>query len=55
MLGQEGKVSGCSAAGINFLLVGCSGDTTAAEGIVCDTATSADADADANVLEGDSA
>ena len=43
---------GCSVAGIDFLLVGCS-NAAAAEGTTSDTAAGASADADAGVLEGD--
>jgi hypothetical protein len=58
LLGQEGKVPGCSVAGTGFLPVGCSGSTAAAaERTASDTADGADADAGARagVLEGDSA
>jgi hypothetical protein len=51
LLRQEGEVSGCSYAGIDFLPTGCSDGTVAAE----ETASSiaAGADAGAGDLEGD--
>jgi hypothetical protein len=46
LLGQEGKVLGCSSDGMDFLLVGCSDDTAAAaEGFASDTAAAGDAHA----------
>ena len=54
LLGQEDGLPGCSDAGIDFLLVGCSDGTAVAaatEGATSDTVAGADADAD--VLEGD--
>ena len=52
LLGQEGEVPGCSGAGTDFLLTGCSDGTAAAtEGTASDTV--AGADTDAGVLEGD--
>jgi hypothetical protein len=48
-------VPGCSAAGTDFLHVGCSSATAAtAEGTASDTAAGVDADANAGDLEGDS-
>jgi hypothetical protein len=52
LLGQEGKVPGCSNAGTNFLPTGCSDGTTAAKETASDTAAGADADAGAGDLEG---
>lgn len=53
LLGQEGKVPGCSVAGTSFLPIGCFGGTTiAAEETASDIAA---ADAGAGVLKGDSA
>ena len=49
LLGQEGKVPGCSVAGTDFLPIGWSSGIAAASG----TATGADADADAGDLEGE--
>jgi hypothetical protein len=46
LLGHEGEVPGCSGAGTDFLLVGCSDGTAAAEETASDT-TAAGADADA--------
>jgi hypothetical protein len=55
LLRQEGEVPGCSSADTKFLLAGCSNGTivAAAEGTTSDTAACANADADADVLEGD--
>jgi hypothetical protein len=50
LLGQECEVPGCSDAGTNFLLAGCSNGTAATEGTVSDTAAGADADAGAGGL-----
>jgi hypothetical protein len=52
LLGQEGGVPGCSDAGINFLLVGCSDGTaaTAEETTSCTGAAGSDADASAGDL-----
>jgi hypothetical protein len=60
LLGQEGEVPGCSDAGTDFLLAGCSNGTTtaaAAKGTVSDTAAGANVDvgAGAGDLEGDPA
>jgi hypothetical protein len=52
LLGQEGKVLGCSDAGTNFLPTGCSDGTAAAEETASNTAAGADADAGAGDLEG---
>ena len=50
LLGQEDGVPGCSDAGIDFLLAGCSDGTAAAEEIASSTAAAgSDADADASV------
>jgi hypothetical protein len=50
-LGQEGGVSGCSDADIDFLPAGCSGGNAAAEETASGTAaTSSDADAGAGDL-----
>jgi hypothetical protein len=51
LLRQEGEVSGYSIADIDFLPVGCSSGTAAAEGTI--SGTIIDADVDAGVLEGD--
>jgi hypothetical protein len=53
LLGQEGEVSGCSEAGTDFLLTGCSDSTVvvAAEGTASNTAASADADAEAGAID----
>jgi hypothetical protein len=50
-------VSGCSASGTDFLLVGCAGGTAAVatKGTASGTATDADVDAGADVPDGDSA
>jgi hypothetical protein len=53
LLGQESEVSGCSVAGTDFLPVGCSSGTAAAEGTASNTVAGVGADADADVLEGD--
>jgi hypothetical protein len=52
LLGQEDGLPGCSDAGIDFLLVGCSNSTVvAAEETASDTAAaSSNADADAGDL-----
>jgi hypothetical protein len=53
LLGQEGKVPGCSGVGTDFLLVGCSDDTAAADAegtISVAVAASADDDAGAGDL-----
>jgi hypothetical protein len=51
LLGQEGEVPGCSSAGTDFLLAGCSDGTAAAiEGTVSDTTSGADADVGASDL-----
>jgi hypothetical protein len=46
-------VSGCSEAGTDFLLTGCSDSTVvvAAEGTASNTAASADADAEAGAID----
>jgi hypothetical protein len=50
LLGQEGRVPGCSDADIDFLPAGCSDGTTAAEETASGTAAaSSDADASAGV------
>jgi hypothetical protein len=49
-------VSGCSVAGTDFLLVGCSGGTAAAAEITASgIAVDANVNADADALEGDCA
>jgi hypothetical protein len=51
-------VPGCSVSGTGFLLVGCSGGTTAAtyaKGTAFDTAVDVDADFGADIPEGGSA
>jgi hypothetical protein len=55
LLGQEGKVPGCSDAGTDFLPAGCSDDiiAAAAEETASDTVAGADVDAGAGDLEGD--
>jgi hypothetical protein len=54
LLGQEGKVPSCSASGIGFLPVGCSGGTaTDAEGTAYGIDVDADADSGASIPEGD--
>jgi hypothetical protein len=54
LLGQEGKVPGCSVAGTDFLPIGFSGGTVAAaEGTTSDTTAGDGTDADAGNLEGD--
>ena len=51
LLGQEGEVPGCSDAGIDFLLAGCSDGTAAAEETASGTAAAgSDADAGAGDL-----
>jgi hypothetical protein len=51
LLGQEGKVPGCSDANIDFLPAGCSNSTAAAEETASGTATAgSDADAGAGDL-----
>jgi hypothetical protein len=48
LLGQEDGLPGCSDAGIDFLLAGCSNDTSAAEETASGTvAAGSDADAGA--------
>jgi hypothetical protein len=51
LLGQEGEMRGYSDAGTDFLPVGCSGGTAAAEETA--SGTGAGADVDAGDLEGD--
>jgi hypothetical protein len=54
LLGQEGKLPGCSDVDTDFLPAGCSDSTTAtAEGTASGTVAGADADAGAGDLEGD--
>jgi hypothetical protein len=53
LLGQEGKLSGCSDAGIDFLSVECSDGTTAAAEETASSTADAGSDADAGDLEGD--
>ena len=43
LLGQEDELPGCSDAGIDFLLAGCSDGTAAAEETASDTAAAASA------------
>jgi hypothetical protein len=51
LLGQEGKLPGCSDAGTNFVPVECSnGTTAAAEGTASGTGANADAGAGAGDL-----
>jgi hypothetical protein len=51
LLGQEDGLPGCSDAGIDFLFVGCSDGTTAAEETASGTAAAgSDADAGAGDL-----
>jgi hypothetical protein len=51
LIEHEGEVAGCSGAGTDFLLAGCSeGTAAAAEGTASDIAASADADAGAGDL-----
>ena len=51
LLGQEDELPGCSDAGIDFLLVGCSDSTAAAEETASGTAAGgSDADAGAGDL-----
>jgi hypothetical protein len=50
LLGQEDGLSGCSDAGIDFLLAGCSDGTTAVEETASGTAAGSDADAGAGDL-----
>jgi hypothetical protein len=52
LLGQEDELPGCSDAGIDFLLIGCSDGTTAAEETTSGTAA-AGSDADAGACAGD--
>jgi hypothetical protein len=52
LLGQEDELPGCSNAGTDFLLAGCSNGTPAAEEAVSGTAV-AGSDADAGVGAGD--
>jgi hypothetical protein len=49
LLGQEDELPGCSDAGIDFLLAGCSDGTAAAEETASGT-TAAGSDADAGDL-----
>jgi hypothetical protein len=51
LLGQEDELPGCSDAGIDFLLAGCSDGTTVAEETASGTAT-AGSDADAGAGAG---
>jgi hypothetical protein len=44
----------CFVSDTDFLLVGCAGGTTAAEGTSFEIAADADADSGANIPEGDS-
>ena len=48
--GQEDELPGCSDAGIDFLLAGCSDGTAAAEETASGTGAVADADAGAGDL-----
>jgi hypothetical protein len=52
LLGQEDELSGCSDAGIDFLLAGCSDGTAAAEETASGTAA-AGSDDDAGAGAGD--
>jgi hypothetical protein len=52
LLGQEGELPGCSDAGTDFLLAGCS-DDTATTAAAEETASSTGADADAGAGAGD--
>jgi hypothetical protein len=51
LLGQEGELPGCSDADTDFLSVGCSNGTAAAEETI--SSTGASADDDAGDIEGD--
>jgi hypothetical protein len=53
LLGQEGKLPGCSDASIDFLLAGCSDGTAAAAVEETASGTGARADADAGAGAGD--
>jgi hypothetical protein len=55
LLGQEGEVLGCSAFDTDYLLAGCSDDTTAAVGTASETAVDTDANSDADIPVGDQA
>jgi hypothetical protein len=53
LLGQEDGLPGCSDAGIDFLLAGCSDDTTAAAEETASSTAAAGFDADAGAGAGD--
>jgi hypothetical protein len=55
LLGQEGKVSGCSASDTGYLPAGCSDDTAAAVGTASEAAAGTGADSDAGIPMGDQA
>ena len=53
LLGQEGEVPGCSSAGTNFLLAGCSDGTDAAAKETASSTAAAGSDADTSAGAGD--
>ena len=55
LLGQEGKVPGCSGSDTDYLPAGCFDNTAAVVGTASETAADADADSDSGIPVGDQA